>query len=255
MKKLLHFELFKLRKQKSLYICSAVVLGLLLLLVLAQYILIQSFGGGETSLSAVDIIITAVSASDFSLIVSIFIVLYVCGDYSQKTIKNIYSRGFSRTKVYFAKFIICMAYVVIMYIITELFALILGSAFFGFKAQGDNIFWLLLGQLFVCLAYASFAFGICNMVKRTGIAFTIVLLAPVALTVLLSVLDAIIIVSLENFDENAFKCVNLWFDGMLTILSDTTSKVRDIVLSSILPVVYGALFIGGGYLVNRNTEV
>lgn len=261
--KLLQFELFKLRKQKSLYICSAIILAGLFLSVAASFVLTRTLGGLDGLFeeeipvpTAVDMVLSAVSAADFTLIAGIFIALYVCGDYSQKTIKNIYSRGFSRSDVYFAKLIICVGYVVIMYIITELFALAVGSAFFGFEPQGGNIFWLLLGQLFVCIASASFCYAIANIIKKTGVVLAIVILVPVALTVILTLVDTVIkvymadIIKIENFALSDY-----WLDGMLMVLADAKASVTKIVVSCILPVIYAALFLTAGYLVNRNTEV
>lgn len=248
MKKLFKFELFKLRKQKSLYICSALILVLLLLELLLSMLMTKAFGEEfMTTLSAIDVVLSAVSSADFTLLASIFIVIYVCGDFGQQTIKNIYSRGFSRTEVYFVKLIICIAYTVAMFIITELFALAMGSAFYGFKPQEGHIFALLLGQLLACIAFTTFAFAVCHLIKRTGIAIILVIFVPSVLSLILSLMDVII-----RADD--FKIVNCWLDGMIASL-DSTASVTTIVLGCILPVVYGALFVTGGFFLNRRIEV
>lgn len=248
MKKLLQFELFKLRKQKSLYICSGLILVMLLLELVLSMLMTKAFGEEfMPTPSAIDVVLTAVSASDFTLITGIFIVIYVCGDFNQQTIKNIYSRGFSRTEVYFVKLIICVAYTVAMFIITELFALAMGSAFYGFKPQEGHIFALLLGQLLACIAYATFAFAICYLIKKTGIAIVLVIFVPMVLSLILTVLDAVI-------KADNFKMVNYWLDGMITSL-DGTASVTTIVLGCILPVVYAALFVTGGFFLSRRSEV
>lgn len=258
MKKLLHFELFKLKKQKSLYICSAVVLGLIMFMGGIYYAISKLTGGEMAGMpsSAVSFTLSALSSSNFNLIVSIFIVLFVCGDFSQKTIKNVYSRGFSRTKVYFAKYIICMAYIFAMYVVCELFALTVGSAFFGFTPQGENVGWLLLGQLLVCLAYASVVFAICAMIRRMGVAFAIVLVVPSVLSVILTIADVIVLVkSAEVTTAEKFTFSDFWLDGMLSTLSSAASSVKKIILCNILPVVYGAAFVTMSVFINRKTEV
>ena len=256
MKRLFLFELHKLKKQKSLYICSAVVLALLFLMVLANFILYKYLEVTMQAANAVEITLSAINSSDFNLIVSIFIVLYVCGDFGYKTIKNIYSRGFSRTEVFFAKYIICVAYVVIMFIVTELFALAMGSAFFGYRTVDGHVFWSVFGQLLVCLAYASFVFAISFMVKKMGIAFAVVILAPAAITVITTVIDVIIMVNAgETMSQDSFMFSEFWLDGMLVTLSNATASTVKTVLASVLPVVYGAVFVTAGYLVNRKTEV
>lgn len=257
MKRLFLFELQKLKKQKSLYICSAVIVAMLLLTVLADYIMYCTFGidtsGGEPT--AVTSMLKAISASDFTLIASIFIVIYVCADYSQKTIKNMYSRGFSRTEVFFVKYIICVAYIIIMYAVSLLFTLAVGSAFFGFKTVEGHVFWSLFGQLLVCIAYVSFVFAICNMVKSMGISLAIVIAAPMALAATMTVIDFVIILRSETFNEDALMVSGFWLDGMLSTLSSATANTVKTVLSNVLPVVYGAGFVTLGYLINRKTEV
>ena len=249
MKKIFQFELFKLRKQKSLYICSGLILVMVLFTLLVSLLLFKALGEEYMAKpTAIDVVLSAVSASDFTLIAGIFIVLYVCGDFGQQTIKNIYSRGFSRTEVYFVKLIICVAYTVAMFIITELFALATGSAFFGFKAQEGHIFALLLGQLLACIAYTSFVFAVCHLIKKTGIAIVVVIFVPMVLSLILTVLDAII-------RADSFKMVNYWLDGMITSLSESTASVTTIVVGCILPVVYAALFVAGGFFINRKSEV
>lgn len=257
MKRLFLFELHKLKKQKSLYICSAVILALLFFLVLANFILLKYMGEYVESEAptAVEIMLSAIDSSDFILVSSIFIVLYVCGDFSQKTIKNIYSRGFSRAEVYFVKYLICLAYTVIMFVVFQLFTLAVGSAFFGFKPYGGNIFWLFFGQLLVCLAYASIIFAVATMVKKTGIAIAIAIIAPAAITVATTVIDVIIQVNFETLSEDSFMFSSFWLDGMLLALSDAAASVEKIVVSCVLPVVYGSAFTLAGYFVNRRTEV
>lgn len=249
MKKLFQFELFKLRKQKSLYICSGLILVIVLFTLLVNLLLFKTLGAVYMEKpTAINVMLSAVSASDFTLIAGIFIVLYVCGDFNQQTIKNIYSRGFSRTEVYFVKLIVCVAYTVATFIITELFALATGSAFFGFAPQEGHIFALLLGQLLACIAYSSFVFAVCHLVKKTGVAIVVVIFVPMVLGLILMVLDAII-------KADSFKLVDYWLDGMITKLSYTGASVTTIVVGCILPVVYAALFAVGGFFINRKSEV
>ncbi len=249
MKNLLKFELFKLRKQKSLYICSALILVLLLLEMLLSLLANKVFGDEYMPIpTAIDVVLSAVSASDFTLIAGVFIAIYVCGDFGQQTIKNIYSRGFSRTEVYFVKLIICVAYTVAMFIITELFSLAMGSAFYGFAAQEGHIFSLLLGQFLACIAFTTFAFAVCHLIKRTGIAIVVIIFVPQVLTLILSLLD--IIIRADNF-----KLAYYWLNGTITSLSYSDASVTTIVVGCILPVVYGAIFVTGGFFLNRKSEV
>lgn len=256
MKKLLHFELFKLRNQKSLYICSAIVLVALFLTMLMNKLMFDTFSGSifeefmeMSKPTAVSSMLTAVSASDFTLIVGIFIALYVCGDFGQHTIKNIYSRGFSRTSVYFSKLIICVAYTVAMYIISLLFALILGCAFFGgYEAESGRVVALIFGQLIACIAYSTVAFSISFMVRKNGVAIALTIVIPLVLTLILSLIDVAI-------SSETFALSDYWLDGILTNLSQSSASNKTIITGYLLPVVYGALFVSAGFLANYYAEV
>lgn len=257
MKKLLSFELFKLRKQKSLYICSAVLLVALFLTILLNYVIYNTFGSfiGDVmeKPGAVSSVLSAANAADFTLIVGIFIALYVCSDFSQHTIKNIYSRGFSRTEVYFSKLIVCVAYTVIMYFITLLFAFILGCAFFGFKYESGHIVALLLGQLITCVAYSCFTFAISYMIKKNGAAIALTIIAPIVITLILSLIDAAIAIDGANSDR--LWASDFWLDGISSNLSRAGASVKTIIIGCIIPIAYGGMFVAAGYFVDRYAEV
>ena len=254
MKGLLRFELFKLRKRKSLYICTAVMLGILLLSLLASYAIYESMKewmqeiGEDYSPSVISYVLSATSSANFTLIVGIFIALYVCEDFGQKTVKNIYSRGFSRSGVYFSKLIICAAYVVIAFVIIELFTLAMGSALFGYRAEEGHIFALLLGQLLVCLAYASFTFGIGFAVKKQGFVIAISIIAPTVISLILAIVDI-------SIDKENFRLSNYWLDGISINLANPLCEIIDIVLGCILPIAYSVLFLTAGFFLYRKSEV
>lgn len=255
MKKLLHFELFKLRNQKSLYICSAILLVALFLTMLMNKLMFDTFSGGifeelleMSKPTAVSSMLTAVSASDFTLIVGIFIALYVCGDFGQHTIKNIYSRGFSRTSVYFSKLIICVAYTIVMYFIALLFAFILGCAFFGYGEGSGRVVALIFGQLIACIAYSTVAFSISFMVRKNGVAIALTIVIPLVLTLILSLIDVAI-------SSDTFALSDYWLDGILTNLSQSSASNKTIICGYLLPVVYGGLFVSAGFLANYYAEV
>ena len=98
MSKLLRFEFHKLFRQKSFYICTA------LLLVINLYTISYAYdnGGRSTGLICMS---AAVCSTDFTMLFGIFTALFTCDDYANGTIRNILSRGFTRTQVYFAQLI------------------------------------------------------------------------------------------------------------------------------------------------------
>ena len=247
MKNLLRFEFFKLRKRKSLYICLGAMLAILLFSLLASYEFLRSWDS-EYEPSALIYVLSATNTSNFTLVVGIFVTLYVCEDFGQRTVKNIYSRGFSRIGVYFAKLIVCAVYVVAAFAIVELFTLALSSALFGYRAEEGHILALLFGQLLVCLAFASFSFAVGFTVKRTGIAIAISILAPLVVSFVLALADIAI-------DSEKFMISEYWLEGISNVLANPLSSVKQVVLGCILPVIYAALFITAGFFIHRKTEV
>lgn len=107
MKNLLKFEFHKLFKQKSFYICTIIMLVLSFFSILLNKSLANNPELNMAMPMVMSSLLTAVNSSNFTMICGIFIALFVCTDYDQQTIKNVYSRGFSRSKVYFAKYIVC----------------------------------------------------------------------------------------------------------------------------------------------------
>lgn len=247
MKSLLRFEFFKMRKRKSLYICTAVMLSIIFLALLASYEMMQEWDIGYVP-SAITYVLSATGTCDFAMIAGIFVALYVCEDFGQRTVKNVYSRGFSRVGVYFSKLIICALYVVAAFLLVELFTLAFGSLLFEYRVEEGHILALLLGQLLVCLAYASFAFAVGFMVKKTGIAIAISIVAPIAVSFVLALLDVYI-------DSETFFLSDYWLEGISNSLSNPLTEVKDIVVGCILPVIYSALFVTAGFFVHRKAEV
>ena len=253
MRKLLVFELFKMRKRKSMYICTGVMLGMFLLNLFTGYAMMSMVSedmalimGMPTTMNSS--MLMAANFSSFTQIAGIFIAIYVCEDYGQKTIKNVYSRGFSRTGVYFSKLLMCLIYAVASFVIVVLFALLFGGSMFGFKAEGEHIAVLLLGQLSVCIASVSFAFAISFMVRKLGAAIPIVIFVPLAITLVLGLADVVI-------NSETISLSNYWLDGMLANLSTSFATAEQRLVGCILPVVYSALFITVGFFVHRKSEV
>ena len=121
MKDLLKFEFYKLKKQKSFYICTAVILAMSFLGALLTKLLADNNAGLNTVvLSGQSTMLSAISSSNFTMICSIFIALFVCADHSEQTIKNIYSRGFSKGTVYFAKYTVGVVATATMFVLTLL---------------------------------------------------------------------------------------------------------------------------------------
>ena len=103
MKNLLKLEFRKLKTRKSFYICIAVMVGMFAISTFTINGLINPDFSEDLGLSGINSLIGALSSSSFTMISGIFVALFVCEDYTSQTVKNIYAKGYSRTKVYLSK--------------------------------------------------------------------------------------------------------------------------------------------------------
>lgn len=244
---LLRFEFRKLLKQKSFYICTAIMLVMSYLGLLLEKTILSSMELGFSVLSAKSALLGAVSTSNFTMLCGIFIALFVCTDYQQQTIKNVYARGFSRDNVYVAKFIVCVASTVVMFGITLLFNYVAGTVMFDGTAEKGNYAGLIAGQLLYCLAYSAFVFALSLIIKKVGVSIALAILGPSLITIVLKLGDAFL--KIEKFDIYSY-----WLDGILEDLTSLATDTKRLVVCVVLSLVYAVIFFTVGFLINRKQE-
>ena len=247
MNNLLKFEFRKLFKQKSFYICTAVMLALSVVGLMLNRALAENAELNMTMPTAKSALLSAVSSSNFTMICGIFIALFVCTDYDQQTIKNVYSRGFSRNNVYFAKFIVCVLSTVAMFAVTLIFTYVAGGVMFDGTAETGNYAGLIAGQLLYCLAYSSFVFAVSLIVKKVGISIALAILGPSLIGTVVNLADAFL--KIENFKIGSY-----WLDGFIGDLTSLTTDSTRLTVCIVLSLVYAAVFVVTGYLINRKQE-
>lgn len=247
MKNIYKFEFYKLIKQKSLYICSAVMLALSLFGALLSKALASNPDIGMTAPSNLSVLLSSVSSSNFTIICDIFIALFVCADYDQGTIKNIYSRGFSRGTVYFSKFTVAIVATTAMFGATLLFNLIVGSSMFDSAAEKGNYVGLLIGQYLYCIAYSTFSFAICLAIKKIGASIALAILGPSLIGTALALADAFL--KFKNF-----KFGNFWLDAFITDLSSVATDSKRMIVCITLSAIYTVIFAAIGYYINKRQE-
>ena len=120
---LLKLELHKLFRQPLFYVFNLIII----LISAISYIINITLTKSDINLNINDILINHLSSNNLLLINAIFIALYSTKDYNEDTLKNIYSRGYSKNKVYIAKFLIILIFIFISFIISLLFTYILNN--------------------------------------------------------------------------------------------------------------------------------
>lgn len=250
MKNLLKFEFGKLIRQKSFYICTAVMLVLSYMGLLLEKTLA---GNPETDIpmpTAVSSLLSAINSSDFTMICGIFVALFACADYDQQTIKNVYSRGFSRNSVYFSKFFACIFSTLVMFVVILVFNYVAGAAMFGRMSQvsgKENYAGLIAGQVFYCVAYSSFVFAVSLTVKKVGVSVALAILGPSLIGVAINLADAFL-------KTEKFRISSYWLSGFADDLTSLATDNARISVCIVFSIVYAIVFIVIGCLVNRKQE-
>ena len=257
MKNMLKFEFAKWKKQKSFYIFLGVLLAMTLISILTIKAIMWMDDMMDLEMMAMmgytseSMTVAAAANSSITMILGLYVAMTACQDYGQQTIKNVYARGYSRTKVYFGKMLIALFSMTIMYVAVVLFNWLLSGAFFGFTWDhvGKTIV-LLLGQYVICLAFLGLYFMFCHLFRKTGPALVLSLVAPMVLEIVFVFID---IFTMELNPDFAISA--LWLSGMLSRLSSLTVGNGWIVGCTIGGLAYALLFFGLGYLFSCRAEL
>ena len=246
MKNLLKFEFHKLLRQKSLYICTAVILALLLVGV----VITKAVAGNPdfAAPNAVEVMLGAVSSSNFAMVCGIFIALFVCADFDQTTIKNVYSHGYSRGAVYFSKLIAALSAAAVMFALTVAAGFVAGNVTFGGNASAGGAVVPLAGQFLYVCAYAAFVFAVSISARKVGVSVALAILGPALVSTALSLVDALL-----KFD--GFKLADYWLDGFSADLSSVLTQGARLAVCIALCAVYAAAFAAAGYVLNKKREI
>lgn len=249
MKNLLKLEFRKLKTRKSFYICTAIMIGLLLFSIFTTNALVSPEFRDELQLSGISTLIEALNSSSFTLIAGIFVALFVCEDYAGQTVKNIYSRGYSRTSVYLSKLISVLISTTVMLIIVDVAAFAIGTALYGVGEIGNYKFLAIIGtQYIIAMAEITFAFTIASVIRKTGGAIACIIIAPMIIGVLLSLVD--VFVTFENFYLS-----ELWISSFLSAASTIDVTTNHIILCIVGSLIYILIFGAIGLYINKKIQL
>lgn len=249
MLRLLNFEFRKLIRQKSFYICIAVMLLLLLGSAYTTELITADSGVENPSLSGMSYLMEAISSSALSSVLAVFIPLFICEDYTSGTIRNIITRGFSRLEIFFAKLIAVLAATIVMTALCLAGAYLVGTAFWGTgdAAFGSEQIKILLCQLAVIAAYATLFYAVSSMLQKVGGSIAICLILPMAAAILLSLADAALV-------EREIELSGYWIENISHSLASIEVDAQDIKKSLIGAGCYFAASITASWLVIMKRE-
>jgi len=257
MKNLLQFEFRRLLKAKYFYICIAVSVALLLISAATTKILMQAVTINEEEMpdiaTAAFMAPTALSlmkqigSSSVTMILAIFTTLFVTEDYTSDTIKNVYSRGYTSSSVFFAKYIVTFVAGAIFLALTSLASFLIGLSFDGVGKAGTNYAGAYLTILFCLIAYITIYFAIAISIRKTGGSIALSIIGPLALSLILYLFNAIL--KLDNVDLSDY-----WLDGRMTILQTQDVEGREIGIGCLIAFLLTAAGGVAGYFINLKRE-
>lgn len=250
MRSLLRFEFHKLKRQKSFYVCTVIMVALLLLTALSTNAMINASPSlaEQLTVSGIDSLVGGLNNSDFTLIVSIFVALFVCEGHASQTVKNVYARGYSRKNVYLSKLISVLISATVMFIVVEISAFAIGTAFFGTGEGGLKIFALICTQYIVAMANVVLSFAVASVIRKNGGAIAGVILAPMLVGVVTGLADAF-------FKLEDFTLTSLWLSNFLSDVSVITAGTERTITCIVGSLVYILIFIITGAYLNEKEEL
>ena len=250
MKKLFKFEFRKLLHSKSFYIIFGLgLLSIILFMILGRVMSDFVVGDSSEMYNATATMLVVLPNSGIASLLGTYLVLFACSDFSQHTIKNIYARGYSRTSVYFIKYLLSLAATLTVAIFYVLFGFVFTLVLGGHVASIASYMWANLAlQFLVLVGMHGMFFGVAMICNKTGVGIIVNVVGIELIFTLLNFLMQIAKIEFNILDYYLEMILaNLMNSQQLT----TAALVRAIVM----PIVYAVGFVTAGWFVNRRREV
>lgn len=247
---LLKFEFRKLWQSKSFYIVFALGFVSTVLVILLSRVVTDIF---NITPSVTIYVLTALSSSSIASLLGVYLAIYVCSDYTQHTIKNIYARGYSRSAVFFSKYLVSLGVTLFVGLLYVLFTFLL-ALMFGCRADGmtGDMWGKLVLQFWVLFGLHGMFFGVSMMIGKIAGSLAVNIVGIELGFVLLNALISILATKL-NFE---FSILDYHLETILNTLIDearlTTAEFARVL---VMPIVYTVVCVGGGWLINRRRDV
>lgn len=246
MKKLLNFEFRKLFRQKSFYVCGALLLVFVFLSAAISKLVAENAEDVSYRLPTVaDTLRSALQGANVTLIAGIFTALFVCADYSDGTLKNIYAKGYTRTSVYFSKLTAVLVSTVLFCVVTWGGGFLSGKLLF--ESSGDlntELFGVLAAQLLAVFGYTGLFFALAMIIKRTGGSIAACIVGPMLFSLLFTTVNTVI-------NSQSLNLSDYWLDGLFGNLAQTGVSGQIVLIAVLLSVAYAAVFTAIGALFNK----
>lgn len=257
MKSLFRFELRKLLRQKSYYVCLGIIL--LTVVISVTVLKIMSFSDSEIAEfiqklhNGFSECVNARLNVAFELVMSFFIAYNICGDFDQSIIKGVYSRGYSRRQYYLTKLCLVLIATIISFFTLIIFTFILYSIMFG-VGKPDSI-WLIIRSILLQLLYVVtstiMVVMLCFVFKKSGGVIAFCAFVPNIVDVILSLISSAIFA----FTDKELNLSRFWLVEMSNYAGELEITNTNLLITIFGLFIYGLIFGLMGYYLCEKTDL
>jgi ABC-2 type transport system permease protein len=171
-----------------------------------------------------------------ALIIGIFVSIFVSAEFNFGTMKNIVSKGFNRTKVYAAKFVICASAALLMLIVYMVAGCLAGTILWGFDPNGiaslGGMITLFLNQALLMIAYTAVFVFVATSLRSNG--------ASIGVNICVVMLVATLLQAINLLFGGSVNLSDFWISGNISKLATLSPAGSDVLRGIIVAVVYTA---------------
>ena len=260
MKALLKFEFRKLFQNKAFYICLGIAIFLLVINTITSKVMAdinkemmeEAYAEMgikvEYSFSALALL-KAVFNSNVAIVEGVVVSIIVCEDFAGDIIKNIYSKGYKREQVFFAKLLSSLAAFLMIIIGGMIISFLLGVALTGqLGSVGKNFAGSVICIYLVAIAYFAIYYAIAIIFKKVAPSIVLTILGPTGVTILLILANLFI-------KNEEITLSDYWISGVMTNLSYTDVETKSIVTAIIVSTLVIAGFGCLAFFMHRRKDV
>ncbi len=237
MNNLVKFQVKSLFKQKFYLIC--LLLSLLLGPIFDFFTVFNSAKYG--TVMVMPKMVTYLSSA-ISLIDIILIVLFCCLDFSEGTLKNVVSRGYSKVQVLFSKYVSCFIGVFSMYLVIFIVTCLLFGVN-GFEFESSMIY-IFIESIFKILVYVVFFATISFVLEKTSFSIIACLFIQTIINIALTFIDSKFSLGISKF----------WLDNIASDFFIKTT-LSNMLYAIIGYVIYMTIFIFIGIICVKRKEI
>lgn len=249
MHELLHFQFRRLYKRATPYIFLSILLALILmetpsLLISNEYYDLSSpykhepyiYLTLDESFYTLDRFV--------SLLIAVFVGIFVTEDRVNGTIKNIYSKGYSRVKIFFSKYLATISIPILFYLLIFISGSLIGFINAAGTQPNSQLFWINNDYIFeliiIFLKYmviTTLFYMLSELVSSTGGAIALNIFAPVIIAVICFLLSPLI------YTQSFMACILCILSSFMPmhLISSFTMIADRVIISVVMILLFGGL--------------